>query len=98
MSSSHSFHLIDANKGHIPFTFGHTHPGILETKSPPLEIKSSGRNSPLYCVSLQSPIEETTGEYPGGGREVRRVRVPYTTLMNPRLHQDANTVKMQANA
>ena len=35
MRNSHSFHSLDAEKGPISFTFGHTIPSMLETKSPP---------------------------------------------------------------
>ena len=32
---SHSFHSLEVKKGPMSFTFGHTHPGILELESPP---------------------------------------------------------------
>ena len=35
MTSSHSFHSIEAEKGPISFTFGHTHTGMVDTKWPP---------------------------------------------------------------
>ena len=35
MTSSHSFHSLEAEKGPISFTFGHTHTGMVDTKSPP---------------------------------------------------------------
>ena len=35
MRYSHSFHSLEAEKGPMSFTFGHTHPGIVGTKSPP---------------------------------------------------------------
>ena len=31
---SHSFHSLEAGKGPMSFPFGHTHPGIVGTKSP----------------------------------------------------------------
>ena len=33
--STHSFHSLEAEKGPMSFTFGHTHLGVVETKSPP---------------------------------------------------------------
>ena len=35
MTSSHSFHSLEAEKGPISFTFRHTHTGMVGTKSPP---------------------------------------------------------------
>ena len=35
MTSSHSFHSLEAEKEPISLTFGHTHTGMIETKSPP---------------------------------------------------------------
>ena len=35
MRYSHSFHSLEAEKGPMSFTFGHKHPGIVGTKSPP---------------------------------------------------------------
>ena len=35
MRSSHSFHSLEAEKGPISFAFGHTHTGMIDTKSPP---------------------------------------------------------------
>ena len=35
MTSSHSFRSLEAEKGPISFTFGHTHTGMVDTKSPP---------------------------------------------------------------
>ena len=42
MKSSHSFHSLEAKKGPISFTFRHTHPGIVDTKSPPYKTGSVG--------------------------------------------------------
>ena len=39
MKYSHSFHSLEAEKGPMSFTFGHTHPGIVGTKSPPRDPK-----------------------------------------------------------
>ena len=35
MTSSHSFHSLEAKKGPISFTFGHTQTSMVNTKSPP---------------------------------------------------------------
>ena len=35
MKYSHSFHSLEAEKGPLSFTFGHTHPGIVGNKLPP---------------------------------------------------------------
>ena len=35
MRSSHAFHSLEAEKGPISFNFGHTHTGMVESKSPP---------------------------------------------------------------
>ena len=38
MTTSHSLHSLEAEKGPISFTFGHTHTGMIDTKSPPREL------------------------------------------------------------
>ena len=35
MTSSHSFHALEAEQESISFIFGHTHMGMIETNSPP---------------------------------------------------------------
>ena len=42
MKSCHSFHSLEAEKGPMSFTFRHTHPGKVETKSPPREWMADG--------------------------------------------------------
>ena len=44
MTFSHSFHSLKAEKGPISITFGHTHTGMIDTKSPPeISISERGR-------------------------------------------------------
>ena len=43
MTFSHSFHSLEAEKGPISFTFGHTHTDMVDTKSPPRELTALRR-------------------------------------------------------
>ena len=64
MKSPNSFHSLAPKKEPISFTFGHTHTGMIETKSPP-----TPRGKPPTCVFE----DEVTGRH-GGGRLPGQVR------------------------
>ena len=62
MTSSHSFHSLEAEKGPISFTFRHTHTGMVGTKSPPWATAGHNRvhraldaTKPFF-ICLQVPL------------------------------------------
>ena len=61
MKYSHSFHSLEAKKGPISFTFGHTHTGMVDTRSlPPPDAHSlHGFRCAITIALVQSSVTPT---------------------------------------
>ena len=74
MTSSHSFHSLEAQKEPISFTFGHTQTDMIETESHPPTI--SPGVSFIYMVTIIKGDTDGSGLRGGEGLGPVLVRVP----------------------
>ena len=63
MTSSHSFHSLEAEKEPISFNFGHIHTGMIGTKSPPPPGNRPGNTAISVSPLFSGKLEMAPGRY-----------------------------------